>query len=142
MHLGDVPEIYRFFVSKTYAVMDLMDYMESRTLCYVGDDLARDCFEFYVRLLYHFEYATHVIVLRQWGVQQAFDAVDVLMRQVRSHFNLSGSFPERSSHATSRVVLLRYRVGYGFIFLYLALVFDMIPPPDSRPRLGAKNMPF
>ncbi|KAH7680361.1 hypothetical protein AAVH_41264 [Aphelenchoides avenae] len=64
--------------------MDLMDYMESRKLCYVGDDLARDCFEFYVRLLYHFEYATHVIVLRQWGVQQAFDAVDVLMRQASS----------------------------------------------------------
>ncbi|KAH7705625.1 hypothetical protein AAVH_27162 [Aphelenchoides avenae] len=80
----NVPMVYRLLVGKVYALMGLLNRMESRTLCYVGVDLARDSFEFYVRLLIHFEYSSHGIVLSLSGVAPSVDAMDLLKQQAIS----------------------------------------------------------
>ncbi|KAH7711605.1 hypothetical protein AAVH_21072 [Aphelenchoides avenae] len=68
-----VPQLYRVLL---YSALNTMGWSECRmgnllrtekvnALIYNGSDLARDLFELYVRLVVHFEYVCHVILMGQ-----------------------------------------------------------------------------
>lgn len=60
---------------KAYAVMDLKRHLTvaPTPLCYNGMELTRDAFEFYLRLVHHFENVVRSIDACQWDLDLEFD---------------------------------------------------------------------
>lgn len=88
--LDAVPQLYRVLL---YSALNTMGWSECRmgnllrtekvnALIYNGSDLARDLFELYVRLVVHFEYVCHVILMGQLKEDVSSDPGIRVVRQV------------------------------------------------------------
>ncbi|KAH7712216.1 hypothetical protein AAVH_20455, partial [Aphelenchoides avenae] len=79
----ELPDIYKDLFGKAYRAMNLMCHVKASLtpLCYAGRDPTRDSFEFYLRLVNHFEYAAHIIDIQQWGLTIGVDPFPALIEQ-------------------------------------------------------------
>ncbi|KAH7713949.1 hypothetical protein AAVH_18683 [Aphelenchoides avenae] len=87
--ISDMSNIRRLYRELMYTAFESMGTIcgildNPAPLVYIGDDIARDAFELYVRLVIHFEYLCHVILLGQAKTDVTFDPGVRIVRQIDS----------------------------------------------------------
>lgn len=69
----DVPKVTLYRIRTNVPDLHPNPIDNPTPLMYIGNDIARDAFELYVRLVIHFEYVCHITLLGQLEIDVKFD---------------------------------------------------------------------